>query len=58
MYNFIFVFSVLVFMTCFILFIMNFVDEYDGITLVVTALGMISASLSIWTTNMLKKLKD
>ncbi|MDN6112637.1 MAG: hypothetical protein L0J05_08310 [Tetragenococcus halophilus] len=57
MYKFLFSFSVVVFIACFVLLIKAFIGEFDWITLVVAVLGMINASLTIWTSQLLKKVK-
>jgi len=58
MYKFLFGFSVVLFIACLVLLIKVFVADFDWITLVVAVLGMISASLTIWTSQLLKKVKE
>lgn len=55
--KFIFGFSVVLFIACLVLLIRNFVEKFDWITLVVAVLGIINASLIIWTSQLLKRVK-
>lgn len=57
MYKILFGFSIIVFIACLVLLIKTFIGEFDWVTLVVAVLGMISASLTIWTSQLLKKVK-
>lgn len=55
MHKFIVGFSVVLFIACLVLLIKNFVEAFDWITFVVAVLGIINASLSLWTSQLLKK---
>ncbi|WP_158634042.1 hypothetical protein [Radiobacillus deserti] len=58
MYKFLFFFSIILLVACFILFIMNFLVDYNVVTLVVSALGMGSAGLTIWSSKIMLERKS
>ncbi|MBD8069118.1 hypothetical protein [Bacillus sp. PS06] len=52
-----FVFGLLMFIFCLIFFVMNFIGEYDGMTLIWTLFGMLNAGIAIGVSEILSTLK-
>ncbi|WP_272480022.1 hypothetical protein [Aquibacillus koreensis] len=55
--RFIFIFGILVFAACLIMFVMNLVGEYDGIVLLISIFGMLNASIAIGVSEILGRVK-
>ncbi|WP_033543677.1 hypothetical protein [Planococcus sp. CAU13] len=53
--RFLWVFGVLMFIACFIFFVMNFMGGFSGITLVVTLFGMLNAGIAIGVAELLNR---
>ncbi|MDX1805866.1 MAG: hypothetical protein R3267_02415 [Paenisporosarcina sp.] len=53
-----FVFGILVFFFSFIFFVMNFIGEYDGITMIIAIFAMLNASIAIGVSEILSRTKN
>ncbi|MBU9721379.1 MULTISPECIES: hypothetical protein [Bacillaceae] len=57
MERFLFIFGLIVFAFCFIFFVMNFVTEYEGLTLLWTVFGMLNACIAMGISEILSVVK-
>jgi hypothetical protein len=55
--RFLFISGLLIFAFCLIFFVMNFVGEYDGMTLIWTLFGMLNASIAMGVSEILSVVK-
>jgi len=53
-----FVFGILVFFISFIFFVMNFIGEYDGTTMIISIFAMLNASIAIGVSEILSRTKN
>lgn len=53
-----FVFGILVFFFSFIFFVMNFIGEYDGISMIIAIFAMLNASIAIGVSEILSRTKN
>lgn len=53
--KFLFIFGGIIFVLCFVFFTMNLFTEYHDVTLVITAFGMLNASIAIGVAMLLNK---
>ncbi len=53
-----FVFGILVFFFSFIFFVINFIGEYDGITMIIAIFAMLNASIAIGVSEILSRTKN
>lgn len=55
--RFLFVFGLIFFAFCLIFFVMNFIGDYDGMTLIWTLFGMLNASIAMGISEILSIVK-
>lgn len=55
--RFLFIFGIVVFAISLFILIMNFIGEYNGLTLIVSIIGMLNASIAIGVSEILSKMK-
>ena len=56
--RFLFIFGIVVFAISLIFLIMNFIGEYDGLTLIVSIFGMLNASVAMGVSEIISTVKD
>ena len=56
--RFLFIFGIVVFSSCLIFFIMNFIGEYNELTLIVSIFGMLNASVAIGVSEIISTVKN
>ena len=56
--RFLFIFGIVVFAISLIFLITNFIGEYNGLTLIVSILGMLTASVAIGGSKVISTLKN
>lgn len=55
--RFLFVFGILIFFLSLYVFVMNFIGEYDGTTMIVSILAMLNACIAIGVAEILSRTK-
>lgn len=56
--RFLFIFGIVVFAISLIFLIMNFIGEYDGLTLIVSIFGMLNASVAMGVSEIISTVKN
>ena len=56
--RFLLIFGIVVFAISLIFLIMNFIGEYDGLTLIVSIFGMLNASVAMGVSEIISTVKD
>lgn len=56
--RFLFIFGLIILAFCLVFFVMNFVGEYDGMTLIWTLFGMLNASIAMGVSEIISMVKD